>query len=188
MMRRRMGTGIGLGFALVTANLMLLASSTNGATVGTLSLDAATFAFRPSSTHAKAPPCVNAIVTPAEATEHDGTIAGKGGFFGSANLPNGATVTSFSLSARDNDGDDNTYAYLLRKRLDQTSNATDGFLAYKVMAQTGSSGASTDLRQFTDTTVDAAVVVNRRYAYFVELVNCIDLIDPIGVQIAYTTP
>ena len=188
MSRHRLGTAIGLGLVLVTANLVFLGSTSKAATSDTLSLDAATFAFRPGSTHAKAPPCVNAIAVPAEASEFNGTFAGIGGFFGSVNLPTGATITRFRFSVRDNDADENAYAYLLRKRLAQPATPVDGFQAYKVLAQTGSSGASTDLRQFTDATVDHPGVQNGSFAYFVEIVNCVATVDPLGVQIAYTLP
>jgi hypothetical protein len=43
------------------------------------------------------------------------------------------------------------------------------------------------VRQFS-TTVHDGLIANSGYTYYMEVVNCGGAIDPIGVQVTYTTP
>lgn len=107
----------------------------------------------------------------------------KGGYLQEVVLPNKATITDFSLFANDNDGDDNVFAFLVRKQMTaDLSPAGDG---YEVIAEVASDGAVNNvLRKFADNTVGNPVVDNRRAYYMIELVNCAN-IEPYAVQVGY---
>ena len=51
-----------------------------------------------------------------------------------------------------------------------------------------SSGAGGLVRQFSTTSFHDALIDDNSYTYYVEVVNCAATIDPIGVQVTYTTP
>jgi hypothetical protein len=168
--------------AALTA-VAMWATTTSGATSGTVSMDAATFAFRHDSTHYSDHCDPNGISIEAE---NSGTVNGQGAYFGGINLPNGTRLRSFRLVVRDNDGELDTYAYLLRKRMVPQSGYDLITEQYRVLASTRSSGASMNVRRFSDTTVQSPVIDQTTYAYFVELVNCGNTVDPLGIQLTWT--
>jgi hypothetical protein len=106
----------------------------------------------------------------------------KGSFEGFVRLPNGATVTGLSLLVNDADQNDDVYVHLVRRNVADGLNKDKGYL---VMAQTHSDGAVIDtIRQFRDTTINAKVVDNSHYAYFVEMVDC-GIPEPFAVSVTY---
>jgi hypothetical protein len=111
-----------------------------------------------------------------------------GACFGSVNLAQGTTITSFRLVVRDNDGDLSTHAYLVRKRLSPNAGYDAIPEGYRVLGEAHSSGASMAIRRFTDSSIVNPVINTNDYAYFVELVNCGDTVDPLGVQVRWTRP
>lgn len=118
------------------------------------------------------------------AGENNGDLDTKtGSYLEHVQLPQNAKVKRLSLFVNDNDGDDDAYVFLIRKRIQNgLTPAGDG---YEVMAQTNSLGAVNNvLQQFSDTSVAASRITNKRYYYFLELVNCA-VIEPYAVQIAY---
>jgi hypothetical protein len=182
-MKRRWVPATGLLLAGIFAAAGLAATQAAGATIRTLSIDAGTMAY-----HADASEdAICGKFIPDPGSEHNGTVNGKGTYIGSVNLPQGAVITTLRLSARDNDGDVGSYGYLLRKRMAPQA-GLDGFNGYTVMATIHSEGASMDLRRFSTTSINAPNVDNAKFSYFAEVVNCTDTVDPIGVQVVYTTP
>ena len=101
----------------------------------------------------------------------------------------GVKVKSFSLFVHDADGDNNTYAYLVRHRIAPTPFPKAH--GYSVMASVHSKGADNQnlLKKYSTTNITAATVDQTRFVYFVELVNCgaSGNPEPFAVQIAYTT-
>jgi len=183
MERRRVVVGAATVMTAVLVAAGLAGTQVAGATTGTLSIDAATMAYKDDATQDSI--CGVFVADPGR--EFNGTVDGIGTYIGSVNLAQGAHITSLKLSARDNDSDNETHAYLLRKRMAPQA-GLDGFQGFKVMASVNSAGASTDLRRFSTSSIDAPNVDNATFSYFVELVNCFDTIDPIGVQVAFTKP
>lgn len=107
----------------------------------------------------------------------------RGGYLHSLALPNKATITDLNLFANDNDGDDEVYAFLVRKQMTPGLSPAGG--GYEVIAQAQSDGAENNvLRRFSDNTIGNPLVDNRRYYYLLELVNCA-VIEPYSVQVAY---
>jgi hypothetical protein len=146
-----------------------------------LSMDAATFESRDETTHwaENCPPSTNP-----DDVEDRGTVNGGAGYVGSVVLPQGATIKRFLLSVRDDGKSLDAHAYLVRKRM-APAPGLDGLDGYKVLAHVVSSGASPLLRRFEDGTVQSAHVNNGLYSYFAEIVNCGDVVQPIGVQVVY---
>ena len=179
---------VGLLVPAVLATLLLsqlLGGEVAGATSTTLSIDAATFSQitdADATTHFAAF-CGMKLITPGR--EFQGTTNFIGGATASVNLPQGATVTALRVSVGDNDTDLNVTAYLVRKRI-AASSTLDTFDGYTVMAQATSSGADSHIRTFSDTSIVNAAINNTNFAYYVELLNCADTTDPIGVQIVYS--
>jgi hypothetical protein len=109
----------------------------------------------------------------------------KGSFEGFVRLPNGVTVTGFSLLVNDADQDDDVFAFLVRRNVADGLNKDQGYL---LMAKTRSDGAVTDtIREFRDTTITGKVVDNSHFAYFVEMVDC-GIPEPFAVSVTYTGP
>ena len=108
----------------------------------------------------------------------------KGSFLTPVQLPDGSKVQDFSLFVNDNDGDDGTYAFLVRKLL--KPGLSPQFNGYEVMAQTKSNGAVLNtMRKFTDTSVKDGVIDDARFDYYVEMVNCAT-VEPFAVQVGFT--
>lgn len=175
--------------AVVAAVLLaqLLGGPVAGGGSATLSLDAAVFVHHSGGTTHYSSACPADSVIPDDGREFRGTTNFTNGAVASVNLPQGAAVTAVRLSVRDNDADFDATAYLLRKRL-ATSTTTDGFDGYVVMAQVSSTGAASTIRAFTDSSITSPTIDNGLYAYFSEVVNCKDTVDPIGVQVVYAKP
>jgi hypothetical protein len=171
--------------ALTLAFFVVAGSGAVGATSGTVSLDVTGFAFHADTTHfAGTGDVCQTQTAPAAGREFQGTGDGVGGFIGNVDLPQGARISAFRVSARDNDADVDVHAYLVRKRLAPSTG--DGFGGYNVLASVASSGSSTTLRRFSTTNVSGGRVDTATFAYFAELVNCADTVDPIGVQVLWT--
>ena len=102
-------------------------------------------------------------------------------------LPQGSTITKFTLFANDADADINSTAYLMRKRIVNNLNpAKSGIVT---MAQASTAGAVTDtLRAFSTTAITGPTVANGANQYFVELVNCGKTVEPFSVQITTSVP
>ena len=108
----------------------------------------------------------------------------KGSFEGFVRLPDGATVTGFAVMVNDADQDDDVHAYLVRRNV---ADGLDKLKGYFVMAHAASDGSVINtIRKFEDTTINAKVVDNSHYAYFVELVDC-GVPEPFAVQVTYTS-
>jgi len=182
-MERRRILGAATVLAGVLAAAGLAGTQVAGATTGTLSIDAATMSYKDDATQDS----ICGVFTPDPGREFSGTVDGIGTYIGSVNLAQGAHITNLRLSARDNDATFETHAFLLRKRM-APQTGLDGFQGFKVMAAVDSAGASTNLRRFSTSAISSATVDNVNFSYFVELVNCVDTVDPIGVQIAFTKP
>ena len=147
---------------------------------------AATFVPLTESTHNNMGDSVCAAFVPSEqGSENKGDLnAKKGSFLENALLPQGATVKQLTLFVNDNDGDDGTHVFLVRKRIQ--AGLSPQFNGYGVMADTQSNGAvNNTMRKFSDKSIDGARVDNTRFYYYLELVNCAT-VEPFDVQIAYT--
>lgn len=179
---RRVTAVIAPILAVVAIQMAGSVTAVGGGSPVWLSLDAAAFEAREETTHYAAD-C--GALQSADDREFRGTVNGAGGYIGNVNLPQGATIQGFLLSVRDNDADLNVHGYLLRKRLAPQPGG-EGFGGYVVLAQTTSSGASTLLRRFADDTIPTGGTVdNSKFAYFAEIVNCGDTVEPIGIQVVY---
>lgn len=107
----------------------------------------------------------------------------KGSFEGFLRLPDGVTVTGFSVFVNDADTDTDVFAHLIRRNIADGLDKTKGYL---LMATAGSDGAVLNtIREFEDTSITAKVVDNSHFAYFVELVDC-GVPEPFAVSITYT--
>jgi hypothetical protein len=182
--------GLALGASLVIA--LLSQSGAAGASAGTISIDVAGMVYWADATQGGGPtngkpPCDNEILVPDQGSEHNGTANGDGSYISNIQLPEGATIRSFKVVARDSDGDINVHAFLLRKRM-APHPGVDGFGGYRVLATVSTSGASMEITRRSTSTIDAPLVQNATFAYFAELVNCADTTDPIGVQVSWTKP
>lgn len=150
-----------------------------------INLPAAAFVGHETSDHndGLAPDACTAMVALSGGYENrGGLINSKGSFIADAQLPQGSRLAAFSLFASDEDGDSNSIAYLVRRRLAHgisAANAPDG-----VIATAATTGSIVDtMRAFPGKIVNAAVVDNSQFQYFVELVNCSSGIEPFTVQI-----
>jgi hypothetical protein len=177
--------------ALVTALILaatigwvLTARSAPGPKV--ISLSAPAFSPRDYSTHNNGTPVCGAAVL----SETGGEVRGdmdnsEGSFFHTVQLPDGVRVTRVRLVANDNDGDNDVHAYLVRRNIENNTENTKG---YWVMGRASSSGAVLNtLRAFSDNTINAPNIDNRRHVYFVELVDC-GVPEPYTVQVFYERP
>jgi hypothetical protein len=147
---------------------------------------AATFTPVEESTHNNNGSSVCAAFVPSQqGSENKGDLnAKKGSFLENVVLPDGVTVKQLTLFVNDNDGDDGTHVFLVRKAIQ--NGLSPQFNGYSVMAATQSKGAvNNTMRRFTDKTVAGAKVDNTRFYYYLELVNCAT-VEPFDVQVAYT--
>jgi len=126
--------------------------------------------------------------TPENGSENRGDLQNAAGsFIASVALPQGATITKFTLFANDADAEINSAAYLMRKRIVDNLSPAKGNIA--TLAKAATSGAVTDtLRAFSDTTISGPLVANAANQYFVELVNCGTTVEPFSVQIVVSVP
>ena len=146
----------------------------------------ATFTPVEESTHNNSGNSVCAAFVPSQqGSENKGDLnAKKGSFLENVSLPQGATVRQLSLFVNDNDGDDGTHVFLVRKEI--KGGLAPQFAGYRVMAATQSEGAVLNtMRKFSDNTIAGGTVNNIRFEYYIELVNCAT-VEPFDVQIAYT--
>jgi hypothetical protein len=130
--------------------------------------------------------CSNGVFVPSQqGSENKGDLnAKRGSFLERVPVPQGVTVKSLTLFANDNDGDDGTHVFLVRKLVQR--GLSPQFNGYKVMAATQSQGAVVNtMRKFTDSSVSGSRVDNSRFFYFLELVNCA-VVEPFDVQVTYT--
>lgn len=169
------------GLALAGVAVAAAGPGAAGATSATLSIDIGAMTYHVDATQ----DAVCGAFSPAEEREFEGTEGGPGTYIASLNLPQGAHVTALRLSARDNDADKNVQAFIVRKRMAPKA-GVDGFGGYTTMTEAVSNGASTALRRFSNTVISTPVIDNTQFAYMAEIVNCVDTVDPIGVQVAFT--
>ncbi len=160
------------------------------ATVQIINLSAPSFVGRNKSFHndGLAPDACAAQVPLNIGEENRGDLQNAtGSFIATVVLPQGATVTRFTLFANDNDGEINSTAFLMRKRI--LNGLVPAKSAIYTMALAKTSGAVLDtLRAFTDTTISLPVVANSNNQYFVELINCGTTVEPFSVQIEISVP
>jgi hypothetical protein len=118
-------------------------------------------------------------------SENKGDLnAVKGSFLARLPIPDGSKIHDLTLFANDNDGDDGTHVFLVRKLL--KPGLSPQFNGYEVMAQTQSKGAVLNtMRRFTDSTVKDPVIDQSRFDYYLEMVNCAT-VEPFAVQIGFT--
>jgi hypothetical protein len=167
----------------------LVASNTvaAGATTHAIIVPVATFIQLPGSTHnGPAAPFCGSQIAPVQGTERNGAlVGGAGSYLAALSLPGPSTVTGLTFAVLDNNANLDAAAFLLRKNI-SAGLTVFGNLVNVVHAQSG--GASGLVRQFTSTTIHDGLIDNNSYEYYLEVVNCGTTIDPIGVQLTYTTP
>ena len=92
-----------------------------------------------------------------------------------------AKVCELSLWARDNDGDGNVIARLMRK--ERVNGPGTGFgPAPEVMAEVSTTGASADLQKITDTTISNPAI-SAGFLYWVEIDFGTGFLEALSVQI-----
>jgi hypothetical protein len=186
-MRRRISAILAMAVLGVAAWVLVAQVAAVGATAGTLTIGAPTLVQLQSSTHnGGLSPACGSHVDPVAGTEGQGVIQdGRGSYVGAVQLPQGATVTSLSVTAHDFTDPGDVYAFLVRKSALKQSL----FIGkYNVLADVHSTGAQDKARKFTSTSISNGGIDNSAYGYWVELVNCDSTIQPTAVQIGYTTP
>ncbi len=158
-----------------------------GATAGSVSIAAATMQPIGATTHNNVTtPACGAPVASTQGSDNFGVlINSQGSALAPISLPQGATVTAFRYTVRDSDADFDTYAYLASKRLGKYPTELQG---YSVLASVHSKSASSRVRQVVDTSIANALIDNTQFAYYVETVTCASNLEPIGIQVDYTTP
>jgi hypothetical protein len=180
-----------LGAALVAAAIggwIIVSQVTAASTVVVTAQNYAVATFTPvaESTHNNNGSSTCAAFVPSQqGSENKGDLnAMKGSFLENVALPQGVTVKQLTLFVNDNDGDDGTHVFLVRKQIE--AGLSPQFNGYAVMATTQSNGAVLNtMRKFSDKTIAGAKVDNTRFYYYLELVNCAT-VEPFDVQVAYT--
>jgi hypothetical protein len=151
-----------------------------------VTIAAPTFVPATDSTHnnAASSVCAGGFQASQPISENKGDLnTSKGSFLAPVNLPDGATIHTFSLYANDNDADEGTHVFLVRKLL--MPKLSPQFNGYKVLAKTASKGAVLNtMRRFSDPSVAGGAVDNAKFDYYVEMVNCAT-VEPFAVDIAY---
>jgi hypothetical protein len=172
---------VGLGW------LVLSKVTAAGGKVETANYPVATFTPAADSTHnnAGSSVCAAGFQASEPIKENKGDLnTSKGSFLERVGLPDGTTARTLSLFVNDNDGDDGTYAFLIRKQIKK--NLSPQFDGYKVMASTKSTGAVLNtMREFTDSSVKSGKIDNAHFDYYLEVVNCAT-VEPFAVQIGFT--
>ncbi len=184
---------VGLSLLVAGALTWLIVSRVTAAGSQTTVVDFPAAAFTPAkdSTHNNmgssvcAAPVINDDATPELPSENRGDLnTTKGSFLEGVQLPQKARVKRLSLFVNDNDGDDGTFVFLIRKRVEP--GLSPQFKGYTVMANTQSQGAVTNtMRKFSDDTIKGDRVNNRRYYYYLELINCAT-VEPFDVQVEFS--
>ena len=179
--------------AIVAIGVFVGTQAATGATTRTLSFDAAALiawdndsgAQQQFTTHFTDPPCDDRTIDKADAESKGALLQFRGGMLFPVQLTPGSTVTRLRLFAVDQDNDADVFVYLVRKKL-QTGVPKDA--GYSVMALAKSNGnVLTNVRSFSDTTIQGAVADPSNFAYFLELVSCNITVEPIGIQITMTS-
>jgi hypothetical protein len=186
-MKVRTVIGLGAIVASLLAWLLLAQSAATGATAGTLTIASPALVAETSSTHnGGASPVCGSSVPSQTGHEFNGTLQdAAGSLLGAVTLPQSATVDKFSVTAHDNTDPGDVYAFLVRKSA-LKQNAFTG--KYTVMASVNSTGAVDQARKFASAAITNPVIDTTSYGYFVEVVNCDSTIQPIAVQVSYSTP
>jgi hypothetical protein len=179
-----------LAASLLASMFGLVPLAATAATIQYTNIAAPSFVGKETSLHndGVAPDACAAQVPLEIGQENRGDLQNAAGsFIANVVLPQGSTVTKFTLFANDADSDINTSAYLMRKRIaNGLSPAKSSIVG---MARASTSGAVTDtMRAFSDTTIENPKVANSENQYFVELVNCGMTVEPFSVQIVTSTP
>ena len=167
--------------ALTAVVVAAAGSGAAGATSSTLSINIGAMTYHDDATQDS----ICGAFSPSENREFEGTEGGPGTYIASVNLPQGAHITAFRITARDNDTDKDVQAFIVRKRMAPKA-GVDGFGGYTTMTGVQSSGASGALRRFSTSVISTPTIDNNQFAYMAEIVNCVDTVDPIGVQVAWT--
>jgi hypothetical protein len=174
--------------ALVLAGWLVAGNTVAaGATTHSITVPVTTFVQVPGSTHnGPTAPFCGAQVSPVQGSERNGAlVGGAGSYLAALSLPDQSTVTGLTFALLDNDANVDAAAFLLRKNI-SAGLTVFGNLVNVVHAQ--SSGASGLVRQFSSTSIHDGLIDNKSYTYYLEVVNCGATVDPIGVQVTYTTP
>lgn len=186
--------------AVLAANLAIaavlmwsvLAQTASGVTVGHLDIAAPAFVDRLATEHndgdSTVPDACAAQVASTGGEENRGDLNNTtGSFIAPVELPDGATITAFTLLANDGDADFNSAAYLIKRHV--VNGLTPASNGYVTAAQAQTSGAvPVTIRAFNAAKISAPVVDNARNAYYVELVNCAGTIEPYSVKVTFTVP
>ena len=116
-MRNRISATLAAAVVGLVAWMAFAQVAAVGATAGTLTIGAPTLVQLQSSTHnGGISPACGSHVDPIAGTEGQGVIQdGRGSYIGAVQLPQGATVTSLSLTAHDNTDPGDVFAFLVRK-------------------------------------------------------------------------
>ena len=182
-----LGLGAALAAALAGAGVLAGSGSASSAAPTLFSsYPIATFTPAFATTHNNAGSSVCGTFQPSEPTsENKGDLnAEKGSFLARVSLSDGVVIRRLGLYANDNDADNGTYVFLVRKLL--MAGLSPQFGGYHVLAETHSTGAVLNtMRHFVDTTVRFGTVDNARFEYFLEVVNCAT-VEPFAAQLVYT--
>ncbi len=189
-MMKRFSIGLNLALASVLAWVLLGQVPATGQNVQAFSVAAPSFTDREYSEHNDGNTTVAEACDPEdipketiEGGENFGDLDnGKGSYIHNVRLPDGAEVLALKLFAFDASAED-AHAYLVRKRIEKGLDPrTDG---YKTMARVSSAESTgTEMSVATDNTVEATIVNNVDFYYFLELVIC-ETIEPFAVQVKY---
>lgn len=184
MIRIRRSLAVVAALVAAVAVFAMVGSSSlaTGQVTNSFSISAATFASRNASTNDGA--CGDPV-PPSTGEENRGSLSeATGSFLAPVHLPQGAVIERLSLYVHDFTDPADAHAFLVRKKIADGIGYTSGYL---VMGVAESSGFEDSERRFTDRSIKNGVVDNSSFAYFVELVNCDSTIQPIAVEVVYTT-
>ena len=174
------GAMVAMLFALVTQ------AGAAGAAPVTVSLDIAGMTFWANETQIS-PTCITPI-SPTQGRElHGSGQGGVGAFVADLAIPNQALITRLTVVAHDNDTDHGTDGYLVRKQM-VPGTVTDGLNGgFTLMAHAATShpGASGGITTASATAITNPKVHTPLFAYMAVIVNCSNLVDPIGIQVTY---
>jgi hypothetical protein len=170
----------GLSLLAAGAITWLIVSRVTAAGSHTTVVDFPAAAFTPAkdSTHNNmgtsvcAAPVINDDAAPELPSENRGDLnTTRGSFLEGVQLPQRARVERLTLFVNDNDGVE--------------PGLSPQFKGYTVMAKTQSQGAVLNtMRRFSDHTITGARINNRRYYYYLELINCAT-VEPFDVQVEF---
>jgi len=171
--------------AVGTVVVLFGAQAATGATTKTLSFDAAALVpYATITTHFTPTRCSDNTFDQADGELNGALLQFRGGMLFPIQLPEGAKVTRLRYFVVDQDSTDDSFVFLLRKKLEAGVPKDAG---YSVMASAHSTGnVLTNVRRFDETTIAGALADPTQFAYYLELVNCAITIEPIGVQVTMT--